>query len=211
MSETFEHRDRLVAWRHVSRISRLSSRPAVRPGFTLIELVVSMTVGAIISGIAAMMILNASRSRASTAARCDLVDTASAAIETIVRYVREISQDECPSSSTPCLNGNAQIDEASATTIRFDTYGFRLNGSTIEMSNDSGSNWQPLLRDAAGLTFTYYERTGGTLASLPLSASDRAKVRRVTVDINLSRGGEAIDLRTSVYLRCFMNEVATDP
>lgn len=182
-----------------------------RGGFTLIELVVSMTVGVIISGIAGLMILNASRVRAETAARCDLVDTAGAAMETIIRYVREIPQDECPGSDPPCLNGNAQIDEASATTLRFDTYGFRLSGTTIEMTNDSGTNWNPLLRNAAGLTLTYYDRTNTNLTSLPLSASDRADVRRVSVEIDLSDVGESIDLRTSVYLRSFMNEVTSDP
>jgi len=182
-----------------------------RRAFTLIELVVSMTVGAIISGVAAMMILNASRNRTETAARAELVDTAGAAIETIIRYVREIPQDECPGMATPCLNGNAQIDEATDSTLRFDVYGFRLNGSTIEMTNDSASNWRPLLRDASGLTFTYFNRSGATLGATPLSAGDRADVRRVTVNIEVSRAGEALNLRTSVYLRDFMDEVMSDP
>ncbi len=171
----------------------------------------SIAVGAIISGMAAMMILNASRFRAETAARSELVDTAGAALETMIRTIREIPQDECPLAATPCLNGNAQILEADDSILRFDVYGFRLNGSTIEMSNDTTVSWHPLLRDATGLTFTYSDRTAGTLGTLPLSASDRADVRRITVEIDLARGTEALGIRTSIYLRSFMDEVMSDP
>ncbi|MCB9854595.1 MAG: prepilin-type N-terminal cleavage/methylation domain-containing protein [Phycisphaerales bacterium] len=187
------------------------ARARCRSGFTLIELVVSMTIGAIISGAAAMLILNASRNRAETAARAELVDTAGAALETMIHYVRQIPQDECPLAATPCLNGNAQIDAADVSSLEFDSIGFRLSGSTIEMSNDSGSSWHPLLRDTASLTFTYYNRSGVALGTLPLSAGDRADVRRVTIAISVSRGGEALDLRTSVYLRAFLDEVTSDP
>ncbi len=108
-------------------------------------------------------------------------------------------------------DGNAQIDEATATTLRFDVYGFRLTGSTIEMSNDTAANWHPLLRDATGLTFSYFNRTGASLSTFPLSASDRSDVRRITVKIDLARGGEALSVQTSIYLRSFLDEVMSDP
>lgn len=189
----------------------MSRRVRQHRGFTLIELVVSIAVGAIISGSAAMLLLNASRQRGETAARAELVDTAGVALESIIRYVREVSQNECPADPTPCLLGNAQIDEAGVSTIRFDGIGFRINGTTIEMTNNDGTNWHPLLRNASGLTFTYYDRDGATLNSLPLSATNRAAVRRVTVEISTARGSETLNLRTGIYLRAFMDEVLSDP
>jgi len=177
----------------------------------LIELVVSIAVGAIISGTAAMLLLSAARYRGETAARAELVDTAGAALETIIRHVREISQDECPGNPSPCLLGNAQIAEAGASALRFDGFGFRLAGTTIEMTNDDAVNWHPLLRNVSGLAFTYFDRNGATLSAVPLSATDRAAVRRVSVQISTAAGAETLNLRTGIYLRAFMNEVMSVP
>ena len=180
-------------------------------GFTLVELIVSMTVGAIISGSAAMLLMNAARHRSETAARADMVDAGGMALETLIRHVREVSQDECPNDPTPCLMGNAQIDEAGASILHFDDFGFRLNGTTLEMTRNNGANWYPLLRDVSGLTFSYTGRDGAALGPLPLSAARRAAVRSVTVAINTTRGAETLTLRTGIFLRAFMDEVTSAP
>jgi len=187
-----------------------------RRGFTLVELVVAISVGAIIAGSAGMITWNATKIRAETAARSNLVDEASSAVEVMLRYIREISQDECPGNPTPCLNGNAQVTTADATELDFDTYGFRLNGTTAEITNDTGTTWHPFVRDVSNLTFTYYGWTSSVeaptlLSSLPLSAADRAKIRRVGIRIDLTRSSQTITLQTSIFLRQFMNEVANAP
>lgn len=182
-----------------------------RRAFTLVELVVSITVGVIISGIAATLILNASKQRMEIAARGEITDMGSSAMELMLRYIREISQDECPSAATPCLNGNAQISKADASDLRFDNLCFRLNAGNIEISNDSAGSWYTLATRVTGLTFTYYDRYAAALTSLPLSAADRAKVRRITIQIDLASGVETTRIRTSIYLRNFMNEVTSAP
>jgi len=187
-----------------------SCRPSMR-GFTLIELVVSITVGAIISGSAGLLILNATRQHAEISARSELIDMGSAGMEVMLRYVREIRQDETPSGPAPTLNGNAQITTASATDLRFDTYGFRLNGGTIEITNDTAANWHPLITDVSGLTLTYYDRLNAVLTPLPLSTTLAKNVRRISIQIDLARGPEGARLRTSFFLRNFMNEVTIDP
>jgi prepilin-type N-terminal cleavage/methylation domain-containing protein len=185
-------------------------------GFTLVELVVAISVGAIIAGAAGLMTWNAAKIRAEAAARGDLVDEASAAVEVMLRYIREISQDECPANPTPCLNGNAQVTTAGATELDFDTYGFRLNGSTVEITNDTGNTWHPFVRNVSNLTLTYYGWTSSVeaptlLSSLPLSAADRAAIRRVGIQIDLTHSGQTATLQTSIYLRKFMNEVTNAP
>jgi prepilin-type N-terminal cleavage/methylation domain-containing protein len=180
-------------------------------GFTLIELVVSMSVGVIICGIAGSLIWNASRQRTEIAARSELTDVGSSALEVMVRYVREIPQNECPSNPAPCLNGNAQISLASATELRFGTTGLRYNAGAgrVEISNDTAVTWHTLATDVSSFAFSYFNRTNAALAAFPLSQSDREDVRRISIDCQFARGAETAHLRTSVYLRNFMNEVMT--
>ncbi len=194
----------------------LRHRPIVRArrrarAFTLVELVVAISVSVIIAGVAGGLIWEASKQRSEIAARSELIDIGSAAMETMFRYIREIPQDECPANPTPCLLGNAQISLASATVLRFDTTGFRLNSSEnrLEMSSDGGSTWYPLANDVSGLTLNYYDRGGNSLTAFPLSQAASESVRRIGVEIQISRSNQTARLRSSVYLRSFMDEVTS--
>jgi type II secretory pathway pseudopilin PulG len=203
------HSSRRVRSFDLSRPRRGWSPPAALRAFTLIELVVSMSVGIVVCGLAGSLVWNASRLRAETGARSELVDLASAAVEIYVRYTREIAQNECPSNPTPCLQGNAQISLASASQLVFGTTGFRYDAANgrLEISNNGGTTWQLLCSDVSSCTFSYVNRLGSSLATFPLSATDRAAVRRVGIDLQLTRGAETAHLRASTFLRNFMNEV----
>ncbi len=196
---------------------RAARRVRVRRGFTLIELIVSIAIGAIISGTAGLLLMNAARQRGQVAARCELVDMGSAAMEVMLRYIREIRQDENnPQGATPDLQGNAQISLADASQLRFDEYGFRQSGSALEMTSDNGASWHPLVRDVADFDVTCFGWSTGVeapiqLSPLPLSAANRAAVRRIQLELQLARGSETAHLRTSIYLRNFMNEAANAP
>ena len=148
-----------------------------------------------------MLIWNASRQRAEIAARCDLIETGSATLEVMLRYLREIPQDAA-------LTGDAQIDIATATEIRFDgnNIGFRLDAGTVETTIDGGSNWHPLAVDVSGLTISHFQGDGTELNAFPLTQADRENVRRIQVDLQLSRSSQNTRLRCAVYLRSFMNE-----
>lgn len=188
--------------------------PIFRRGFTLIELVVSIVVGSIISGTAGMLLWTASSQRGDVAARGELADEGAMAMEVVARYVREIEQgDDCPSNPTPCLNGNAQISTASLSQVNFVNTGFRyVSGSgKVEMTTNNGASWQPLVKDVSGFSLAYYERTGLAMMPLPLGAVDREDVRRVQITLDLARGTQSVKLRTSIYLRSFMDEVTTVP
>src|SRR6185436_8770240 len=96
---------------------------------------------AIISGIAGTLVWNAATLRTQGAARGELTNSAAAALELVLRYCREIQQNECPGNPTPCLLGNAQVSTATASDLRFGAYGFRLNGSSLEMTKDTAAHW----------------------------------------------------------------------
>ncbi|MFH1418236.1 MAG: hypothetical protein ABII12_08135 [Planctomycetota bacterium] len=173
----------------------------------------SISVGVIISGIAASLVWNASKQMAEVSARGELYDMGSAALETMFRYLREIPQDECPVNPTPCLLGNAQISTATATELRFGNTGFRFNtgANAVEMTADNGTNWYALATDVGGFAFAYYDRSANSLTSFPLSQNDREDVRRISVDLQMTRAGQTAQLRSAIFLRSFMDEVNSDP
>lgn len=178
-------------------------------GFTLVEVVTSITVGVIISGIAGTLIWNASRQRAEVSARSELIDLGSAAMEIMLRYIREIPQgDDCPLDAVPCLNGEAAIDVASSTELRFGDIGFRFTAETMKLEMTTNgttipANWYSLATDVMEFAFVYYDRCGQPTTSAP-------EVRRVRIALKLSRGVQITALATSIYLRSFMDEWETD-
>jgi len=189
--------------KHWTRRHRHDPTP-VRVAFTLVELITSIVISTVISGIAGTLILNAARQRSEVAARVELVDLAARACEQMLRYIREVPQDVG-------LTGLAQITTASATEIRFGNNGFRLNTGALEMTLDNGATWHPLTRDVSGVTLSYFKADGTALNTVPLSQTDRESVRLVRINLPLTRGAESATLQSSIYLRNFMNEVTNAP
>ncbi len=188
--------------------------PQFRKAFTLIELVVCIAVGSIISGAAGMLLWNASAIRSDASARGEICDEGAMALEVMTRYLREITQnDNClpADDANFCPSGDANISTANYNQINFGVYGFRnvAGSGMVEMTTDTGSTWRPLVKDVSGLTITYFDRLNASLSPLPLSAAGREDVRRVRITLSLSRGTQSVKLRTSLYLRSFMNEVTT--
>ncbi|HUN82649.1 MAG TPA: hypothetical protein VMV81_14185 [Phycisphaerae bacterium] len=186
-------------------------RRTIARGFTVMELVVSITVSVIICGAASALLWNAASQQAQVAARADMIDNGSAAMELMVRYLREITQNECPGNPTPCLNGNAQVTTATSTLIQWGSYGFRQNGTTLEMSTDNAASWHRLTTDLSTLQLTYFNRTGQDLSTQSSPGNLPANMRRIVIDLTLSRATQVVHLRTGLFLRNFMNEVNSDP
>ena len=182
---------------------------SARRAFTLIELVVSIVVGSIISGSAGMLLWNAASQRGDISARGELCDEGAMAMEIMARYLREIQQDNTCAPNF-CPTGNALISTAAAAQINFGNTGLRYTSGSgmVEMTTNNGTNWRPLVKDVFNFTFAYFDRFGASLTPLPLSSTDCACVRRVRLTLELARGTQTVKLQTSLYLRNFMNEVA---
>lgn len=173
-----------------------------RRGHTLIELAIAIATAGVVSLLAGSILVEGSSVMTRATKRAAIADSAGRTMEQILRYVREVSQDVA-------LTGLAQISTADASTLRFGNNGFRLTGTTLEMTIDGGTTWYRACPEVSGLTFSYFDKNGTALTSLPLSASARESVRQIQVELQLTSVGQTHRIRSLVYLRNFMNEAAS--
>ena len=201
------------------RIPQVAVRISQRRAFTLVELVVSISVGVVISGVASSLLWNASKQHSEVAARTELMDVAAGALEQMVRHVREVGQGGAPGP----LNGQARITTASSNDFRFVrtdqatatdiNTGFRRNAaaSLLEMTTDNAVTWRTLATEVSALTLTYYNRKDQDLSLLAFPDSEPINARRARITLTLTRGTQVAKVQTSVYFRSFMNEVDLAP
>lgn len=165
-------------------------------GYTLIELVAAIGVSAIIAGIVAPPLMEAIRTRHGIVTRGALLQEGRTALERLTRELREIPYDaaapNCPAIAT------ADADE-----IECSGASFRFHGGALVRREPGGAAWQPLARHVTAGVFTYYDEDGGVLSATPLSPQDRAKVRRIGVEMMFGCAGETLRLRSGVFLRAF--------
>lgn len=165
-------------------------------GFTLIEMVVSIALSGVLVAVVAPPLTESFRARSRIVARGELVVEGRTALEKIVRDLREMGVLE-GSTTAPDLS------RAEDSRIDFGVLGYRLSGTDLQRTSDGGSTWRLAARGVSGLTIAYADEDGNALGATPLSAADRAAVRRVTVLLQLTSNGESLALRTAVYLRRF--------
>jgi hypothetical protein len=79
---------------------------------------------------------------------------------------------------------------------------YAYNAGTDELTRDSGTGAQTILRNVTAMSFRYYDEDDNLLGPVPLSLDDRAAVRFVEVDISgESDRGEPVSYVTRVLMR----------
>lgn len=151
-------------------------------GFTLIEIVITIVLISIISGIAAMIILQGVRAYSDERNRSDVHYQARLAME---RMAREIRMIRSRADITTMANADLQFTDVYGNTVRFN-----LVGSDIQRSGSVlASNISPF-------AFSYYD-TAGALTALS------ANLWLVEIALTATQGTETIQMRTRVHPRNF--------
>jgi prepilin-type N-terminal cleavage/methylation domain-containing protein len=196
-----------------SHITRFADDSA---GFTLIELlVVALVAGTLMAAFTGFYV-SQHRAVRRNEVEIETSQALRAAAEQITRDVRDVGRDltrNLLANSIPRFNTAA----ASDIDFYVDQYDcgivgsgcstpdggsiaspqrkrYRYNSGTIEQCTCNGNGCSPscsVLADFAGslsLTFSYYDCGGTALTSLPLSSTDRNKIGRVDIKLNLFQG-----------------------
>lgn len=157
--------------------------------FTLIETIAVIVVMGLLAGMIVPVVASSTNAFATMSEARDRTESASLAMERIVRAVREVDDD-------PDVAGAADLSIASVSRIRFaDGTEVRLDGTTLWLDEPDETE-APLCQHVSAFEVTYLGDDGleldpGVAANLPL-------VRRLHIRIACSNAAE---LRTSVFLR----------
>ena len=169
-------------------------------GFTLIEIVITIVLVSILSGIATLIILQGVKAYSSEDQRSDVHYQSRLAMERMAREIRLIrSRTAAPFDDIPTMIG---------TTLDFydinNTHvAFRLNAGNIERQENGGA-WQPLTRLTApdnisgpgGNIFSY-------LDNAYVGPAAQANLWFVQIEFTSTRGSESLYMRTRVHPRNF--------
>ncbi len=182
-----------------------------RRGMTLVEMMISLTLFAVIMGVVFTFLANSRRTYTHTSERVEHQQSIRAVISLLTREIRSSGCDPASNGFDPftiadnvsmqCradLDGNGDIlgnNPDEDVTYDYDT-------GTDELSRDGGAGAVVILRGITGLTFSYFDEDGGVLGPLPLSAANRELIRFVDVDITgTASTGEEIQYSTRVLIR----------
>lgn len=194
---------------------KLSSR-----AFSLVELMVVISL-MLIAGIAITNLFIATQKTFNhTDSRIKARKEASFILRTIERELRQTSQGSEDFESIELANRNklvfyADVDnDEKPEKIAYEQNESTVSKTVIQTSNEAvpwefnGSQSQKVLTqyikaDDPAPLFTYYQNVDQELASLPLSKSDREKVKiiRVSISILFPKSNKEDQMQTEIYLR----------
>src|SRR3989344_3293103 len=159
-------------------------------GFTLIEMIMVITLLGIVAAIIAIPLLQGARGWFDATTREGITQSGRIGIE---RMTREIRNTARKSDNTPCISA------ALATSFTFsDMSGDLTACNTITFSWAGAGN--PIIRGAdtladniQTLAFTYYDSTNAVTAVA-------ANIRRISIEIESTKGSETLRKYNEVYL-----------
>lgn len=180
-----------------ARRRRRRPHRTARRGFTLVEAVATIVVLAVIGTVSSGIVMNATGGYLEASEGAQLHAEASIALDRIVRELRSMSLDDAASSIAP------DIESMSATAITWDDDDtLALSGTDLLLTEDGGAATL-LLGDVSSFALTAHDESDATIA-LPITGAGCDAVRRVTIELTLTRNGVSESLRAKLFLRCTM-------
>jgi prepilin-type N-terminal cleavage/methylation domain-containing protein len=164
-------------------------------GFTLIELIIVVTIIGVIAGVVGFILLGAVDAWTFKFNRADILADGRLAMNRMVREIREIKILTSVTTATSSEFRFTIDDSGSDVDITYE-----LDGTDLDRTEDGTTN--VLAQDVSALSFTYYDSDGDTISSPAVNPSE-TDIRRVQVDLTLAKNGENVYLRSQSIPRNF--------
>ncbi len=189
----------------------LDSMKLNRQGMTLVEMMISISVFAVVLAVVMGFMAQSSRSYNSTRSKVQYQQSMRAVISLLTREIRSTGCDPsnvgfdrfvvADANSMRCqmdLNGDSDVTDIGPD----ESVTYIFDPATSELSRDNGTGSIVILRDIDDFVFTYRDRDGNVLGATPLNATDRLLVRYVDLFITgETNSGEPVEYTSRVALR----------
>lgn len=186
-----------------------SMKQTDRRGLTFTELMISLAIFGVLMVVIFGFLTGARNSYSDTRERAQYQQSMRAVMSLVTREIRSVGcdpngagfdnfgiADDDRISCRSDLNGDSDFTDLGPDENI--TYTF-AGGNLIR---DNGTGNQVILRGVQGLSFTYFDETGSELTAVPLSATNRALVRYVGINIQGETDrGEPVTYTTRIALR----------
>lgn len=160
-----------------------SSGVRLQSAFTLIELVITIVIMAIITLVTVNYLVNAGRVYTLLLAQRQADNDALGVVKRMRREARTL---------------RANITNTSAEwgfSTRGDTNSFKWSGNTVSLNNNT------LAQNVETFGLAYYDATNGLLTPLPLSSNNQALVSRVALALRVTNNWAASELKVNFFMQ----------
>lgn len=193
-------------------------RPALRPsprdaGMTLVELMVTTLLLSAVVLIITTIFFSTARLHTRTARRAELQMESRQGLSLLTTELRQAGTDpgDPPIGIVPIVAGREDLirlradlngDRVIQTTEPSEDVTYSYDSAAKTIVRDPGSGPAVIVRNVTAMTLTYFDSANQPITTLPLSASDAARVRSVGVTVtSVDRDAPPITLKTRVTLR----------
>ncbi len=181
--------------------------PRRRGGFTLIEAIATITVLSILGSMASFLIVDSVDGYVGASTSSQIHAELAIALDRLTREIRKIDNDETAGPTDPDIDTVTRVgpDDAMTWTDSLGkTYSLSKSGSDLMLAVESGAA-AVLLSDVTAFAIEVYDQDNGVIPGGDVSDTDCDPIRRVLLDVMLSRNNVTESLRSKVFIRSTMS------